>query len=582
MKRPSPTVERRDVLVGGTALAVGAVGASSGRIVDAIDGQSFEQVSLTIKTMPADADEWAINIAQHLAENLRAAGIATTVIPKSTVELRRDVLAHGEFELYVDRLPLERDPDALRPLLGSVYADQDGWYNPFGFTDLTVDELLETQRTSADGRRSAVTDLLVEIATKQPFVPIAVPDDVAAVRTDRFTGWDGAKIADPRRYLELRTRGEGRADELTIAVTDDRITRNLNPLTVRYRERGTVTGLLYEPLARWDGDGLQPWLASDWTWSADGGTACRLTLRSDLRWHDGEALTSEDVAFTFPFVQDTSLGTAEGEIPAPHLFGRSTLVERIERIDDRRCVIEFGETERAVARRALTVPILPKHVWKPLATVTEVPGVDRDGPVTDALTFENPEPVASGPLAVEQSVTEEMLVLARVDDHFLSTEDGWQAVDYDRLRLAVVPSAEAAVALAAEGTVDGTMNLADAGVAPRIGEADALRLDVDTGSVLYHVGCNLRREPLNNPHFRRALARLVDKRYVTENHMSGYGTPTTSAFPSEEWTVEALEWQDGDPEVPFVGEDGDVDWGDAREMFRDIGYDYDGERLVQP
>lgn len=581
MKRPSPTFKRRDFLVGGAALTAGAVGASAGRIVEAIDESSFEQVSLTIKTVPADADEWAINIAQHLAENLRTAGIETAVIPKSTVELRRDVLTRGEFELYVDRLPLERDPDALRPLLGSRYADQDGWYNPFGFTDLTVDDLLETQRTTPERRRSAVTDLLVEIATKQPFVPVAVPDDIAAVRTDRFTGWDGAKIADPRRYLELRHRDEGRADELTIAVTDDRITRNLNPLTIRYRERGTVTGLLYEPLARWREDRIEPWLASDWTWSSDAGTVCRLTLRSDLRWHDGEALTSDDVAFTFRFVQDTSLGAAEGSIPAPHLFGRSTLVERIERIDDRRCVIEFGDTRRAVARRALTVPILPKHVWKPMATVTEVPGVDQDGPMTEALAFENPEPVASGPLAVEQSVPEEMLVLSRVDDHFLANEDDEQAVDYDRFRLAVVPSAEAAVELAAEGTVDGTMNLAAAGVAPRIGEADSLRLDVDSGSVLYHVGCNLRRKPLNNPHFRRALARLLDKRHVTENHMSGYGTPTTSAFPSEEWTVEALEWRDGDPEVPFVGDNGDVDPRRAREMFREIGYDYDGERLVQ-
>lgn len=581
MKRPSPTIKRRDVLLGGAALTVGAVGASAGRIGETIDESGFEQVSLTIKTMPTDADEWAINIAQHLAENLRTAGIATTVIPKSTVELRRDVLTRGEFDLYVDRVPLERDPDFLRPLLGSVYADQNGWYNPFGFTDLTVDELLETQRTMADRRRPAVTDLLEEVAAKQPFVPVAVPDDIAAVRTDRFAGWNGANIADPRRYLELRNRGEGRAEELTIAVTDDRITRNLNPLTIRYRERGTVTGLFYEPLGRWGADGIQPRLADDWTWSSDDETTCRVTLRSDMRWHDGEALTSEDVAFTYRFVKDTSLGAADARIPAPHLFGRSTLVERVERIDERRCVVGFGDTRMDVARRALTVPILPKHVWEPLATVTDVPGVDGEGPKTDALTFENPEPVGSGPLAVERRVPEEMLVLSRVDDHFLGDADGEGTVDYDRLRLAMVPSAEAAVALAADGTVDGTMNLADAGVAPRIGETDSLRLDVDAGSVLYHVGCNVRRKPLNNPHFRRALARMVDKRYVTEKHMSGYGTPTSSAFPSEEWRVESLEWRDGDPEVPFVGENGEVEREDARELFREVGYDYDGERLVR-
>lgn len=584
---PSPT--RRELLIGGVALSIGAAGTSVDGLVDALGGADFQQVSLTIKTVPADADERAMRIAQHLAGNLEAAGIATTVVPKSTEELRRDILVTEEFDLYVDRLPLGSDPDVLRPLLHSLYLERNGWYNPFGFADLTVDELLQEQaRHRGDRRRLLVADLLTQIAEKQPFVPVASPDDIATARDDRFVGWNDFPIDSPLRYLGVRFLGEGRADELAIAVTDDRITRNLNPLAVRFRERGTITGLLYEPLGRRiDGD-VQPWLASDWRWPDTDGLVCEVTLRPDLEWHDGTRLTADDVAFTYAFVADTSLGAADGEIPAPHLFGRVSLVDDVDALDARTLRISFDDAAAPVATRALTVPVLPRHVWEPKAAVLDAVGASRSHPITEAIVWDNPEPIGSGPLALTRREPETALVLERTGrppfPSGVDRDPDGEGLAYQRLRLQVAPSAPTAVELTRDGTIDGTMNLTDADVVPQIGGAERLSLSVDRQPVLYHVGINVRREHLTNPHFRRAIGRLVDKEYVTDTIMSGYATPVSSPLPDDAWTPVELAWDEGDPTTPFVGQlgTGTPDRSRVRDLFVEMGYDYHDGSLVGP
>lgn len=580
---PRPT--RRDVLIGGTALSVGAAGASLDILGSVVGEVDFEQVSLTIKTVPADADERAMRIAQHLAENLESVGIAATVVPKSTEELRQDILVDNDFDLYVDRLPIDADPDALRPLLHSLYLEQNGWYNPFGFADLTVDDLLERQaRLTGDRRRIAAADLLTEVAMKQPYLPVAAPDDIATARGDRFVGWSDFPIESPLRYLGLRHVDDGRADTLSLAVVDDRITRNLNPLAVRFRERGTVTGLLYGSLGTYIEEDVRPWLASDWRWVGGDETVCEVTLRPNLQWHDGRQLTADDVAFTYEFVADTSLGGADAEIPAPHLFGRVSLVEAVEVLDDRVLRLSFDGPAEGVATRALTVPILPRHVWEPKSAVLDTAVVGRSRPVTEAIVWDNPEPIGSGPLALVRREPEESLVLEATDTHAFPTDPNRGAPDanlaYERLRLQVAPSPHAAVQLAADGAVDGTMNLADADVVPRIGEAASLSLYVDTQSILYHVGFNIRRENLTNPHFRRSVGRLVDKEDVTDTIMSSYARPVSSPLPHDVWTPADLAWDDGDSTVPFVGEDGVVDRPRARELFREMGYEYHDGALV--
>ena len=82
---------------------------------------------------------------------------------------------------------------------------------------------------------------------------------------------------------------------------------NWNPVMTWAYATGTVgfcyeTLFLYDPLA----DEFIPWLAESGSWTSD--TVYEVKLREGISWTDGEALTAEDVVFTFEL----------GKFPTPH------------------------------------------------------------------------------------------------------------------------------------------------------------------------------------------------------------------------------------------------------------------------
>ena len=609
---PSPATTRRAVIAG-SAAGLGSVSAGClGRVRNIAGRDGSTQMTLDVYTTPADADPHGIRVARHLEEHLREAGIDTRVNTMGEADLYRHVLINQDFDIYVGQFPVQQrfDPDALYPFCHSEFNPEPGWQNPFGVTDLTIDELLESQRTAeADDRPGVVDELQREIARQQPFVTVAFPDTLTAVQRGRFEGWRRARrAAEPMRLLSLsRTAtdepsGDGGSDggsdddgtaaestaaddggadaTLRLVTTDPRVAENRNPIAAEYRRHGTFTKLLYDPLVRTRGEDRFPWLARDVSWIDD------RTVRVSLRvatWHDGEPVTAADVAFTYAFLAYTSLGVAVAAIPAPGFRGRSTLVDGVEAVDERTVDVSFVPANSGVAQRALTVPILPEHVWSEQTGVASIAGIEVDGQTTDALVWDNPEPVGSGPLRFVEATPGEQVVLAR-DDHFLDREpegvpaDLWGKPAFDELRLTLVPSDIAAVEHVGDGRADATVSNLGPEAVPRIGRKVDATLVSRQSSAFYHVGFNVRSEPLSNPRFRRAVAGLIDKAHVVGDTFQGYAEPASSPLAnSGEWLADDLRFEGADPETPFVGEDGDLDVAAAREAFREAGYRYDDE-----
>jgi len=580
---------RRHLLAAGAGSTLALASGCLQRVRTLVDRPARDQLSLRIKTLPADADEPGTRIARFLADRLEAVGVDAEITLLREDELRRDVLTKGEFALYVYRMPLGADPDFLRPRLHSVFKGESGWQNPFGLTDIDLDSLLEEQRQTGSGaRRAVVDDVLADVARLQPFVPVAVPDEISATRDDRFTNWRPNGLDSTTGYLRLDAQADDLAEELVVVATDPRTTQNLNPIAAEFRDRGTVTGLVYEPLGRRIGGRVRPWLAEDWEWETTAGsTSVRVELREDSAWHDGEALTASDVAFTYRFMSDTTLGQREATVPAPRYRGRTSLVEDAVATGDTVVRIDVGETTPEVGARALTVPILPEHVWREKSSEAELAGVGVNDRVTEALVWENPQPVGSGPLAFDSRPNQGTLLLERNDDHFLHragspapTDALYGGADYQHLRIRVAPSSTAAVQLVVDDAADATVPGTDPDVVPQIGQASEVTLRVGRSPWLYHVGFDTGMEPLGNPHVRRAIARLLDKAWIVDEVLDGYGQPAPTPLAGTPWVSDALAWDGQDPEVPFVGSDGDLDVTEARELFRDIGFQYEDDRLL--
>lgn len=117
-----------------------------------------------------------------------------------------------------------------------------------------------------------------------------------------------------------------------------------------------LTSLLFAGLLEYDQNlDLQPNLAESWEVSEDG-KIYTLTLRENLKWHDGEPLTIDDVLFTYKAIQEPAVNS-------PLLLSMQDIT--VSRIDDRTVEFELLSPFKPF-ESVLTVGIIPEHLWSNL------------------------------------------------------------------------------------------------------------------------------------------------------------------------------------------------------------------------
>ena len=84
---------------------------------------------------------------------------------------------------------------------------------------------------------------------------------------------------------------------------------------------------------------------------------------------------------------------------------------------------------------------------------------------------------------------------------------------------------------------------------------------------------------MTDPHFRRTVAKHIDREFIITESLGGFGVPSEIPLKNQ-WAPSDLTW-DGDAELPFFGEDGALDAEAAKEAFIEAGYQYEGEDLVR-
>lgn len=110
-----------------------------------------------------------------------------------------------------------------------------------------------------------------------------------------------------------------------------------------------------EPLVRPDPATLRPmpWLADRWEWRA-GGLELVLSIRDDVVWHDGAALTAADAAFSLAVYHEDTDSAVSG------LFG---LVDAVEATDDRELVVRFSARDANWLFNVATLPIFSRRQY---------------------------------------------------------------------------------------------------------------------------------------------------------------------------------------------------------------------------
>ncbi len=195
-------------------------------------------------------------------------------------------------------------------------------------------------------------------------------------------------LPEPARIQEAeRYGGVG-----VVGVGD--VNGSLNPLTAQYIARHVTRDLLFMPLVRYDRYGNPgPALAERWeaVRTTDDSLALTFYLRSDVRWHDGERTTADDVLFTFHRVFDRRYDHFSAHKFVPYRreaerINRHTVRFHLRAHPD--FLKPFGE-----------VPIAPRHL------------LGHVGPDSIAMHPFGHQPVGNGPFRFLRHVQSHELVL---------------------------------------------------------------------------------------------------------------------------------------------------------------------------
>ncbi|NPE57205.1 ABC transporter substrate-binding protein [Dickeya dadantii] len=213
-----------------------------------------------------------------------------------------------------------------------------------------------------------------------------------------FSAWAAAMM------LSLGVSGQAAAEttasaggNLIIGITSgDPLV--MNPLYASDRTTLTIMQALYSPLYSYNEGKVEWGLAESLTPSADN-RSYTLKLKPGLKWQDGQAITADDVVFTFNKLLDEN----------QHSFFRSMFVYNnqpvaVSKVDDLTVKFTLPQVSAAFAGSLVQIYPIPQHVFANEADLSK--------------SAKNDAPVGSGPFKFGEYRSGQYYALSRFDEYW--------------------------------------------------------------------------------------------------------------------------------------------------------------------
>ena len=283
---------------------------------------------------------------------------------------------------------------------------------------------------------------------------------------------------------------------------------SFDPLHGQYNV-GLVSSNIFASLTRLnENNEVSPYLAESYSVSDDGLTYT-FNLAKNAKFHDGEPVTSEDVAFSLGIIR-------EHHRFGPQMFGP---IETVETPDAHTVILRLSQPHGPLLLAATTprqLPIMPKHVY----------GVGGDFRANPA----HKNPVGSGPFRLKEHRIDEYVLLERDENHF---REGFPYLDEIIFRVVTDKTAMRV------GLTQNQFHLAGVATVTRYGDVKNFekiphlaltRVESPSGGAAI-LEFNHRDERLANVKVRQAIAHAVDNEYISNVFHGGWTLPSIGPFP---------------------------------------------------
>jgi peptide/nickel transport system substrate-binding protein len=417
-----------------------------------------------------------------------------------------------------------------------------GAYNIVGYDNPEYDKLAEAQRTVTDlEKRKEIVNKAQEIFLEDlPYAPVVHRDQVMAYNKENFknvTYMLGEGLNSYWNFLNMEPTGDQKVVRWGYPSDID----SLNPLSSTNSHDFQVTRLIYDRLVQISETGEPKNWAAESIEDVNGdGQTYRVTIHEGMKFHDGEAVTAEDVKFSFDLVK---------EIQSPYFMAMVEPINSVEIVDE--LTVQFNLKEPFapfISNTLAQMYIYPEHYWKPI--------LDSEG-ATGVLEHQNEEIIGSGPFKIDYWRKNQELKLLRNDEFRTPAKiDGILSIPYS--------NTQGMVAAVEQGEADMTGWWVEPIQVDKLKENPMLEVISVKDHGLYHINYNMRRMPFDDKPVRLAMAYVIPKQRIIDELLEGYGTPANSLIaPANEF------WHN--PNIETF----DYDMEKARKILEDAGYQWD-------
>ena len=322
-----------------------------------------------------------------------------------------------------------------------------------------------------------------------------------------------------------------------------------SPLLSNTTYDNNVNNLVYSPLILLDeNNDYKPGLAEKYEFSDDNLTLT-FNLRKDVKWHDGEDFTADDVAFTFTSIADPKYtGSRFNEISKivgaqDYHDGKANSISGIKVIDKYTISFTYTKVYAPALSNFSQRGIIPKHIWSKVA----IADWDKQ---TDLLN----KPIGTGPFKLTDFKADQYVELVKNDTYFGGTpkiDKFIFKVTNTETELSELAKGDLDVVELSSTKEDDLKTLKDAGI----------KIEEKPSANYQFMTMNSNREFFKDKKVRQAITYAINRKAMVESLLGEHGQVINTPISLAGWAY---------PESGLNSYDYNVD--KAKELLKEAGW----------
>lgn len=282
----------------------------------------------------------------------------------------------------------------------------------------------------------------------------------------------------------------------------------VNPLYANDRVSLTITHALFDNIYNVKkGEVIYDGLADSMEISDDNLTYT-LTLKDNLKWHDGEPITADDLIFTYDSVLDDKQQT-KGQ---SYLKNNGKAIE-YNKINEKTVEFKLEKPDATFIQNIASIVPIPKHIY--------------EGEADLAKSEKNQNPIGSGAFKFKEQKTGETYELEKFDDYY------GEVANLDGIVYRVIPDANASKLALENGEISASYIKSDS--VNKYKSNDKFDVYTFSEGMVNTIFFRVSNPKMEDKNLRQAISYAIDKDKLIDGAYGGeeYAEPAYSPFSSE-------------------------------------------------